>query len=108
LIELGSSCFFLQSGKNFYYGGEVTYISANPSGLVQGVGRGVRECIHLVGGVEGLDRVSMVVYRVLDANSRNLVLLLLFLRDFYFRAPGSLVVLSFPQPLNFSLVLPSL
>jgi hypothetical protein len=28
--------------------------------------------------------------------------------DFYFRAPGSLVVLSFPQPLNFSLVFPSL
>jgi hypothetical protein len=26
------------------------------------------------------------------------------LRDFYFRAPGSLVVLSFPQPLNFSSV----
>jgi hypothetical protein len=26
-------------------------------------------------------------------------------RDFYFRAPGSLVVLSFPQPLNFSSVL---
>jgi hypothetical protein len=29
-------------------------------------------------------------------------------RDFYFRAPGSLVVLSFPQPLNFSSVFPSL
>jgi hypothetical protein len=29
-------------------------------------------------------------------------------RDFYFRAPGSLVVFSFPQPLNFSLVFPSL
>jgi hypothetical protein len=29
-------------------------------------------------------------------------------RDFYFHAPGSLVVLSFPQPLNFSSVLPSL
>jgi hypothetical protein len=28
--------------------------------------------------------------------------------DFYFRAPGSLVVLSFPQPLNFSSVFPSL
>jgi hypothetical protein len=27
-------------------------------------------------------------------------------RDFYFRALGSLVVLSFPQPLNFSSVLP--
>jgi hypothetical protein len=29
-------------------------------------------------------------------------------RDFYFRAPGSLVVLSFPQPLSFSSVFPSL
>ena len=29
-------------------------------------------------------------------------------RDFYFRALGSLVVLSFPQPLNISSVLPSL
>jgi hypothetical protein len=29
----------------------------------------------------------------------------IFLWDFYFRAPGSLVVLSFPQPLNFSSVL---
>jgi hypothetical protein len=29
-------------------------------------------------------------------------------RDFYFRAPGSLVVLSFPQPLNFSAVFLSL
>jgi hypothetical protein len=29
-------------------------------------------------------------------------------RDFYFRALGSLVVLSFPQPLNFSSVFPSL
>jgi hypothetical protein len=28
-----------------------------------------------------------------------------FFRDFYFHAPGSLVVLSFPQPLNFSSVL---
>jgi hypothetical protein len=28
--------------------------------------------------------------------------------NFYFRAPGSLVVLSFPQPLNFSSVFPSL
>jgi hypothetical protein len=28
------------------------------------------------------------------------------LRDFYFRALGSLVVLSFPQPLSFSSVLP--
>jgi hypothetical protein len=27
-------------------------------------------------------------------------------RDFYFCAPGSLVVLSFPQPLNFSSVSP--
>lgn len=27
-------------------------------------------------------------------------------RDFYFRAPGSLVVLSFPQPLSFSSVFP--
>jgi hypothetical protein len=33
---------------------------------------------------------------------------LYFLWDFYFRAPGSLVVLSFPQPLNFSSVFPSL
>jgi hypothetical protein len=31
-----------------------------------------------------------------------------FYRDFYFRAPGSLVVLSFPQPFNFSSVFPSL
>jgi hypothetical protein len=31
-----------------------------------------------------------------------------FYRDFYFCALGSLVVLSFPQPLNFSLVFPSL
>jgi hypothetical protein len=30
------------------------------------------------------------------------------IRDFYFRALGSLVVLSFPQPLNFSSVFPSL
>jgi hypothetical protein len=29
-------------------------------------------------------------------------------RDFYFRAPGSLVVLSFFQPLNFFSVFPSL
>jgi hypothetical protein len=29
-------------------------------------------------------------------------------RDFYIRALGSLVVLSFPQPLNFSSVFPSL
>ena len=28
-------------------------------------------------------------------------------RDFYFRAPGSLVVLSFPQSLSFSSVFPS-
>jgi predicted aspartyl protease len=32
----------------------------------------------------------------------------LFERDFYFRALRSLVVLSFPQPLNFSSVFPSL
>jgi hypothetical protein len=31
-----------------------------------------------------------------------------FIRDFYFRALRSLVVLSFPQPLNFSSVFPSL
>jgi hypothetical protein len=30
----------------------------------------------------------------------------IFYRDFYFRALGSLVVLSFPQPLTFSSVLP--
>jgi hypothetical protein len=30
----------------------------------------------------------------------------IFLRDFYFRALGSLVVLSFSQPLSFSSVLP--
>jgi hypothetical protein len=29
-------------------------------------------------------------------------------RDFYFRAPGSLVVLSFPQLVSFSSVFPSL
>jgi hypothetical protein len=29
-------------------------------------------------------------------------------RDFYFRALSSLVILSFPQPLNFSSVFPSL
>ena len=28
--------------------------------------------------------------------------------DFYFRAPGSLVVLTFPQPVNFSSLLPKL
>jgi hypothetical protein len=32
----------------------------------------------------------------------------LYFRDFYFRALGSLVVLSFPQPLKFSSVFPSL
>jgi hypothetical protein len=36
--------------------------------------------------------------KVLDINNR----------DFYSHAPGSLVVLSFPQPLNFSSVFPSL
>jgi hypothetical protein len=30
------------------------------------------------------------------------ITLLLYFRDFYFRALGSLVVLSFPQPLNFN------
>jgi hypothetical protein len=34
------------------------------------------------------------------------VYLIIKWRDFYFRALGSLVVLSFPQPLNFSSVLP--
>jgi hypothetical protein len=35
-------------------------------------------------------------------------ILLFIARDFYSRALGSLVVLSFPQPLNFSSVFPSL
>jgi hypothetical protein len=36
------------------------------------------------------------------------IFLLLSFTDFYSRAPGSLVVLSFPQPLNFFSVFPSL
>jgi hypothetical protein len=43
-----------------------------------------------------LIRMSMLIWRVI------------IIWDFYFRAPGSLVVLSFPQPLNFSSVFPSL
>jgi hypothetical protein len=41
---------------------------------------------------------EMQKYKDVDGN-------IIKLRDFYFRAPGSLVVLSFPQPLNFSIVL---
>jgi hypothetical protein len=36
----------------------------------------------------------------------NVKELVIFLGDFYFRALGSLVVLSFPQPLSFFSVLP--
>jgi hypothetical protein len=34
------------------------------------------------------------------------IITIIYNRDFYFRALGSLVVLSFPRPLSFSLVLP--
>jgi hypothetical protein len=39
---------------------------------------------------------------------KKIVSFIVVFRDFYFRALGSLVVLSFPQPLNFFSVFPSL
>jgi hypothetical protein len=46
-------------------------------------------------------------YPCLPPNKSNSLTNTLFNRDFYFRAPGSLVVLSFPQLVSFSQFSPS-
>jgi hypothetical protein len=49
------------------------------------------------------DRLGLVIHKIIADTQTAFIR-----RDFYFRALGSLVVLSFPQPLSFSSVFPSL
>jgi hypothetical protein len=73
-----SSSYFLRFGSIFYCPGAELIVSANPSGLVPGVGRDGREWRQIVGGVLELDHVFAIAFRVLCVKILNLVVMFFF------------------------------
>jgi hypothetical protein len=83
VLKLSSSTyFFLRCGRIFNCHGAALIVSADPSGLVPGVGRDGRAWWQIVGGVRELDRIFAAAFRVLCVKILDLVVMFFSWRFF--------------------------